>query len=266
MTKENRILQPEGDSQQAPILTAYCVNSTLKMPLVPAASDRAWMDATNDRFANRCLPLLIGNQAGWFLLTDHQVEVVWTGGNDIDSLRIKVLSGDAPYPALSHFGHGILTWSVPYLFRTPPGYNLLVRGPANLPKDGIYPLDGVVESDWSDATFTMNWKMTRAWTPVTFEVGEPIAMILPQRRGELEGFQPEIRAIETAPEIRSGYRKWSDSRRQFNAALSQPASKAQQQGWQRDYFRGASPSGERPPEHQTKLVLKDFVDRRSDPA
>ena len=38
--------------------------------------------------------------------------------------------------AESLFGHGILTWTLPYLFRTPPGYNLLARGPANWPKDG----------------------------------------------------------------------------------------------------------------------------------
>src|SRR3712207_8402233 len=34
-------------------------------------------------------------------------------------------------PARSHFGSGILTWNLPFLFRTPPGYNLHVRGPAN---------------------------------------------------------------------------------------------------------------------------------------
>ena len=37
----------------------------------------------------------------------------------------------------SHFGSGILTWHLPLLFRTPPGYDLLVRGPANHPKDAM---------------------------------------------------------------------------------------------------------------------------------
>jgi Family of unknown function (DUF6065) len=43
------------------------------------------------------------------------------------------------------------------VFRTPPGCNLYVRGPANSPKDGIAALEGIIETDWSEATFTMNW-------------------------------------------------------------------------------------------------------------
>ena len=42
----------------------------------------------------------------------------------------------------SHFGNGILTWHLPMLFRTPPGYNLSVRGPANYPKDAVCPFRG----------------------------------------------------------------------------------------------------------------------------
>lgn len=138
------------------------------MSLVPATRERAWMEATDQRFANRCLPMLIANQAGWFLIGRHTVRVRWTGGRSPSSLTIEVLSGDGPCPAISHFGHGIVTWHVPYLFRTPPGYNLLVRGPANWPRDGIAALEGVVEADWSDATFTMNWQMTRPRHAVTF--------------------------------------------------------------------------------------------------
>jgi hypothetical protein len=37
---------------------------------------------------------------------------------------------------------------LPMLFRSPAGYNLLVPGPANYPKDGVRPLEGIVEP-WS---------------------------------------------------------------------------------------------------------------------
>ena len=80
---------------------------------------------------------------------------------------------------MSTFGSGILTFTIGYLFRTAPGYNLHVRGPANSPKDGIVALEGVVESDWTEAAFTMNWKVTRPNHPVVFEENEPIAMISP---------------------------------------------------------------------------------------
>jgi hypothetical protein len=243
-----------------PVLKAYRINRFLAMPLVVAPSDRSWMNATDRRFANRCLPLLIANQSGWFIVSNHKVRVTWTGGNRIEDLQVELLSGESPCPAVSHFGHGILTWTVPYLFRTPPGYNLLVRGPANWPKDGIYPLEGVVEADWTEATFTMNWKITRPVHRVTFEVGEPIGMIVPQRRGELEEFHAEISDIEIAPRLQREHQSWANERATFNSELRQPGSKAEKRGWQKHYFQGVSPRGETGPQHQTKLNLMGFVE------
>ncbi len=69
------------------------------------------------------------------------------------------------YPATSMFGHGILTFHIPFLVRTHPGYNLLVRGPANMPRDGVSPLEGIVETDWAVATFTMSWQLTLSGHP-----------------------------------------------------------------------------------------------------
>jgi hypothetical protein len=132
------------------------------------------MHRTPQRFANRCLPMLIANQ-GWHILNTRKIAVTWDGGAAIGSLRIDHADGNAVPFVGSHFGSGILTWNIPYLFRTPPGFNLLVRGPANWPKDGIQALEGIVETDWADATFTMNWQMTRPHFTVIFEAGEPIA-------------------------------------------------------------------------------------------
>jgi Family of unknown function (DUF6065) len=49
-----------------------------------------------------------------------------------------------------------------------PGYNLYVRGASNFPKDGAYALDGIFETDWAVATFTMNCKLTGVGVPVRF--------------------------------------------------------------------------------------------------
>ena len=112
-------------------LIAYNLNGGLPPRLTPASASRAWMSATRDRFACRCLPLLIANQAGWFILNNHAIRVTWDGSDGLEGLKIEYLKGVLPYPAMSHFGYGILTWTIPYLFRTAPGFNLLVRGPAN---------------------------------------------------------------------------------------------------------------------------------------
>ena len=88
-----------------------------------------------------------------------------------------------------------------------------------------------METDWLESTFTMNWKLTRANLPVIFEAGEPICMLVPHRRGELEAFEPEIREIREEPEQAptSGGQKAGA----FNRNLKVPDSEAVKAGWQK---------------------------------
>lgn len=242
------------DSKSDSII-AYRLGADTSMPIVPAQRTREWMDKTGGRFAYHCLPLLIANQAGWCILNTHEFCLTWDGGAGKTSLNVRYVSGTEPYPAISHFGHGILSWRFPYLFRTPKGYNLLVRGPSNWPKDGIYPLEGAVEADWSPATFTMNWKVMRPYLPITFYPGEPICMIVPQRRGELEAFRPQIHNLDVNEALEEGFRRWAHGR---DESLKQEVGATK--NYEKHYFRGSFPDGSRSDEHQTKLKLHHFLD------
>jgi len=159
----------------------------------------------------------------------------------------------------SHFGSGILTWHIPFLFRTSAGLNVLVRGPVNTPKDGIAGLEGIVETDWTAATFTMNWMFTRPSHVVRFEAAEPIAMLVPVRRGELEIFRPVLKEPAADPPAFADFQKFAASRQEFLRALNVPGSEAQRAGWQRDYMLGRNPDGSAAPEHQKRLVLSPFL-------
>jgi hypothetical protein len=225
------------------------------------------MDATDQRYAYRCLPLLIANQAGWFVLNDQPVECIWDGTRELSGVRIRRLDKKTAAGSItSHFGEGIVTWHIPYLFRTPPGYNLLVRGPANWPKDGIQPLEGLVETDWSSASFTMNWKITRARRWVRFDAGEPICMIVPQRRSELECFRTEVRELASDPELAAAHRRWSESRAQFLAKLKVREPAAVERKWQKDYFQGRAAGADNvTSQHQTVLKLCPFESARVGP-
>ena len=167
---------------------------------------------------------------------------------------------EAIYPLLaqSHFGCGILTFHLHALFRTDPGYDLMVGGPLNHLKDGIQPLSGVVETDWLPFTFTMNWRFTRKMTPVAFERNEPFCMIYPLKRGLLEETEPEIRSLNQNKELSDAFNEFSNDRRNFIRDLKIQGSSAQSQKWQKDYFRGSTPSGSAPSSHRTKLRLKEF--------
>lgn len=247
----------EGANLPKLALTAYRLNNW-PMDIVPGDTDRLWMDQTSNRFAYRCMPMLLANQTGWMVCNSHDITITWDGRPSIDALTIVATGGEGPCPAVSAFGSGIVTFTLPYLFRTPPGYNLLVQGPANMPKDGVSPLSGLVETDWSESTFTMNWMITRPGHTVTFAKGEPLAMIIPLRRYEAERFDPMIDDIAKNPELNAAYTEWADSRRQFNKDLGVPGSDAQKAKWQKHYAQGKTVGGRRTQAHQNKIKLRPF--------
>jgi hypothetical protein len=224
--------------------------------IVAAPVERDWMDRTRGGFAYRCLPLNIANAHGWLLLNTAPFVARWDGGSELDA--VTMTSGSGAILASSHFGFGVLTFHVNAVFRTEPGFDLMVTGPLNEPKDGIQPLAGVVETDWGPFTFTMNWKFTRKFVPVAFERDEPFCMIFPLKRGLVEEVEPEIRALESDPQLHAAYLAWADSRRDFNDALRRPDSEAQVQKWQKDYFRGTASIGSAPADHHTRLKLREF--------
>jgi hypothetical protein len=246
-------------------LIAFTLGSGPWPRLATASRWRTWMNETDERWANRCLPLLIANESGWVLLNPEAFEATWSGGDDTAAVTIVFDRDDVPVSRPeSHFGYGIVTWMIPYLFRTPPGFNLLVRGPANYPKDGACALEGVVETDWAVATFTMNWKLTRPGQVVRFEAEEPFCMVIPQRRGELESFSPSVRSITSDEEAWQGAESYAESRHDLSVRkfLAQYADsfEGDKLAWEGDYFRGVTPGGRRAaPEHQKHLRLREFA-------
>lgn len=243
-----------------PYLTAYRLPWASGIPIVPAPVRREWMSGTQLKYAGRCLPLLIGNQSGWWVLNTQSFSVRWNGGDSVADLDISYEGVPQDRLALSHFGHGILTFYLPYLFRTPPGWNLLVRGPANFFKDGASPLDAVVETDWAVATFAMNWKITRPDVEISFPAGDPIVMLVPQRRGDLELFQPGHALLENTQDAHD-YQCWAQSREEFAQEMTRPGTQAAAEGWQRHYMRGTHPgTAQIFPGHQSRLHLRGFAD------
>jgi hypothetical protein len=90
-------------------------------------------------------------------------------------------------------------------------------------------------------------------------VDEPICMVVPQARRELEEFHPQIRDAVTAPDEVEGFRSFQEARRAFQAKLSVADPAAMSEGWQRNYFAGCSMEGERAIEHHTRLDLRPFA-------
>ena len=226
----------------------------------PASAKRRWMEDTAERYAYRCLPLAIANAHGWEILSPVGFEARWAGGPDMESVEVKMDPGYADHlRPVSLFGYGTLTFHIEGIFRTPPGWNLWVSGSPNSQKDGIQALGGVIETDWSPYTFTMNWRFTRPAHWVRFEENEPIAFLFPVERGRVEQFEPRIAPLEGEPELRRQFETWSESRQAFQKWVVETNPPAPSDKWQKLYYRGLDAEGrEGAADHQAKLRVRPF--------
>ncbi|HEY1775383.1 MAG TPA: DUF6065 family protein [Solirubrobacteraceae bacterium] len=248
-----------GDNK-ADTLVAY-VGRKLDLDIVPAPRTRDWMLKTTKSFANRCLPLLMANESGWWLRNAHSFTAVWNGGAgraDIDLVfDERNPRGNTPN---STFGSGIISWPISCVFRTPPGVDLLVRGPANLPKDGATALEGLVEADWMEVTFTMNWQLTRPGLAVRFERDEPFAMVVPQVRTDLERYKPVMRPMSDNPQLKERIDAFLAGRRRehIRAFASEHVPGIGGREWDGSYMRGERSDGLPFQEHRVRRELRPF--------
>ena len=229
-------------------------------PQIRAAEPtREWMDKTSEKFAYRCLPLNIANAHGWEILSPCDFSAYWRGGPLADDVIVRPGPGSVKeHVPVSIFGHAVLTFHIFGIFRTPPGWNLMVRGPTNEAREHIHPLDGVIETDWSPYTFTMNWRFLARNKWVHFKKGDPICFVFPVQRNVLEQFRPRYAAMEG--DLLEQFNAWSKSRDAFRIETQRnpPATTSEQ--WQKRYYRGFDMHDREPVEdHKARLRLPDFA-------
>ncbi len=216
------------------------------------------MDRTPNRFAYRCTPITMANTTGWELLCPHHVALTWTGGGatvDIGIVETGKAAGSAPL-VQSHFGNGIVTFLPGHVFRTDPDWALWCRGSPNMCKDGLTPLEGLVETEWLPFTFTMNWRFTRPGT-VEFRRGEPFCFVTPVPHVAMEAIRPRVMPLAADPQLAADHAAWKSSRDDFNARLAAKEPAAVQAKWQRYYLKGEPPRGEAAPDtHRVKRRMR----------
>lgn len=234
--------------------------------LVPSPPLRQWMDEFDDRHPYRCLPLSIANTHGWDVLCPGDVEITWNGGPKTSDLTVKNV-GPLPEGVTtdhflrSHFSRAVFTFHTSFMFRTPPGWSILVSGPFNRPKNGAFPLTGVVETDWLPYPFTMNWLATAPGT-IRFEKGEPICTIMPIPKNYLEGWDIAIHDMTDDPVMCAEHETFRIERSNFQKRLDEKDPEAQKQAWQRHYFVGRHPDGTSVDDHANKVRLATPFDAR----
>ncbi len=182
--------------------------------LRPSPTRRQWMDELPHAY--KCLPLVVANQWGWQLLCPTDVVATWDGRAGLEGLRVECPPQFEP-AIKSQFGAGIITFSPPWLFRTPPGWDLYLKGPSNRWKSNCVPLEGVIETWWLNYTFTLNWKLVEPGT-VVFRQGESLGQLLPVPHLTFEdatAMEAPIGLLE--PKAAEELLEWQEKRRSIAA-------------------------------------------------
>jgi hypothetical protein len=231
-------------------ITAYQVIDN-PPPIFPAEPTREWMNQTSNKFAYRCLPLVIGNTYGWEIKSNSEFIAKYDGGRGVDAIQILKIAG-TNFPQ-SHFGDGILTWSVGYLFKTEYPYGLYITGGSNVEVSNPIPLTGIVETYWLPFTFTMNWRFTQKGL-FHMKPGDTICQIFPVDMAIFDNISTELVHINNNSELINDYREWSRSRTEFNNNPNRLPKE-----WQKNYFRGTFPHKEgKEVNHKTNLNVPEF--------
>ena len=266
MSQESQV-KPVPDNK----IIAYAipgVDKDLSSCIRPCKPTRQWMDDTPGRYAYRCIPLTAANTLGWEILNPIDVELIWHKSEDKDEIQVKTPKPDpfAPHP---HFGSGTVTWYLPFLFRTPAEYGMVIAGPANHDKADIIPLDAFVRTDWVPFPFTMNWRITTPNKPIVFKAGEPICRLYPYPLALLNNMEMELHDMSEDPAFMQKVNNWNQQRQQNYQQKEELEQQWAEEGeipdikemWNTQYARGKG-SDHASEEHQNIFKCKDMVDKR----
>jgi len=226
----------------------------------PCRPGSPWMDRTPGKYAYRCTPLSAANTMGWELLNPVTCECLWNGLTP-ESQLVVYNESESRFAASSHFGSGMVTWHLPFVFRTPPGFGMVVTGPANHDKCGAVPAEAFVRTDWLPFPFTMNWRLTTPRTPVRFEQGEAICRIYPYPVSLLNEMEIELHRLEETPQFAQAMMAWGERRKSDYEKreeleqqwLEKGGKLTQETLWNRQYAHGR---GAADVEHETVFHCK----------
>ncbi len=236
----------------------------------PCTAPREWMNDVPQRYVYRCIPMVAANTMGWEVLNPVDTEVLWDGGELNTSLTTKT-KNVSRFAASSHFGSGIVTWYLPFLFRTSADLGLMVTAPANHEHDNAVALDAFVRTDWLPFPFTMNWRLTRKNELIKFAAGEAVCRIYPYPIALLEETSLEIHNLTDDPGFLGEVNKWGAQRQANVAKQKADAAKWQATGekptgdgvWNSQYVRAKGKEGaEGFQPHQTIFKCAGPIDKR----
>jgi glycosyltransferase involved in cell wall biosynthesis len=209
-------------------ITAYSSHENAAA-LRTAPEERTWVETNEAAYAGLALGSVNGK--GFDLLCPHGFEATWNGGPYAEDVEIRLATGASPPGFVqSRRGEGLLTFYPGHQFKTEDEQALWVRGPVNAPKDGLAPLEIIIDTSVLPCTFTMHWKFTRAQQTIRFEAGEPFCTVLPYPKGGLDEVALDVVRLGDADAFVQAFQQLIDAPavasvfRRLGATAAEPAS------------------------------------------
>ncbi len=163
------------DKQQIAIYTER--NFDMSLFPVPASRLRKWWeeDSKTKNHARFCLPMLMANSYGFYILSPADISFYWDGsaGSNVEFIT----SNESSHTGVTnHSAHGTFTIQAQIVPRTPVGVFTLIKPLPNI-RLPFQPLEGLIETWWSVANFGI---VTFATRPGEYIIkrGDPIAQMI----------------------------------------------------------------------------------------
>lgn len=239
---------PDQTQPAAQSLTAYRLGDTTGWSIEVAHRSREWMDRTPRKAAYWCLPIAMANQAGWVVRLPSTVTATWNGKDGPDAVKLDFPGKTNRMKGLvgTNFGAGIVSFALPWVFKTTDGTGLWVRGEPNSHTPDCVPLEGIVETDWSPFPFTMNYRIIKRNATVYFPEGMALCMLCPVTMDLFEATQPRMMNANEDPELVKELETHATKRKMQTGQIKPTEDMVDSQGRTKpvlDYFKGEKTDG-----------------------
>jgi hypothetical protein len=192
---------------------------------LPQRADRSAAGSLPTRAFRYCEPATSASGYGYYIFPPIGFSLQWDGHDIIwtfdgapdwmplksvqfpgfrdlfDSVAPKEIQEYAP-PFLGALQEaGLVQLWTGLVARTAPGWSLLVRSPANLPRRGAYePYEGIIETDRWFGPLITNLRLTKTDVPIDFRADFPLLQVQPIPRHAYE--DSTLNNYELVPDIK----------------------------------------------------------------
>lgn len=183
-----------------------------------ATVKRKWMDETYNKHAYRCLPVTEANVSGWEIVLPHDVVFEWDGGLTVP----RVIQGGSIERSINGHSYtqnlvqqsivGMATFTLGWVFKTPPGIHTWITGSPNYFVDGAVPLSASLPSDWWPDEVNMSWVITKEKTQICFPAGSAFAFFYFYQPSMLEDIEFSVENLWDNKELMTCRQAYGDAK------------------------------------------------------